>query len=175
VHLVRDPLPAPGGRAPLTLVVVGVGNALRGDDAAGLAVAELVRSRVSDDVVVKVCEQEPSRLVDAWEGAAAAVVVDAASSAAEPGTVHRIDASAGEVPARVFRSSTHAFGVGDVVELARALGRLPERVIVYGIEGGDFAAGTGLSEPVTAALPGVVESVVSDVERLRETHSGHGG
>ena len=157
------------------MVVVGVGNSLRGDDAAGLAVAELVQHRVPGDVVVRTCEQEPSRLVDAWEGADAAVVVDAASSAAEPGTVHRIDASSGELPARVFRSSTHAFGVGDVVELARALGRLPGRVIVYGVEGADFTAGAGLSEPVTVALAGLADAVVADVERLRETHSNHGG
>ena len=157
------------------MVVVGVGNSLRGDDAAGLSVAELARGRVPDDVDVRVCEQEPSRLVDAWEGAGAAVVVDAASSGAEPGTVHRFDAGADEVPARVFRSSTHAFGVGDVVELARALGRLPEHVIVYGVEGADFTAGAGLSQPVTAALPSVVDAVLADVERLRETHSPHGG
>ena len=44
-------------------------------------------------------------------------------------------------PPASFRSSTHAFGVGDAVELARALGRLPRRVVVYGVEGADFAAG----------------------------------
>ena len=69
------------------------------------------------------CEQEPTRLLDAWEGADVALVIDAAASGAvAAGTVHRFDASGEGVPARVFRSSTHAFGVGDAVELARALG-----------------------------------------------------
>jgi len=112
------------------------------------------------------CEQEPSRLIDAWQGASAAVVVDAVASGAEPGTVHRFDASAEPLPARVFRSSTHAFGIGEAIELARALGKLPGYVVVYGVEGAAFAAGEGLTGPVASAVGAVVEAVVADVERL---------
>jgi hydrogenase maturation protease len=144
-------------------VVIGVGNAYRGDDAVGLAVAERVRGAVPNDVVVLECEQEPTRLVDAWEGADVAVVVDACVGEDAPGTVHRFDAGDGPLPARVFRSSTHAFGVGDAVELSRALGRLPARLVVYGIGGASFAAGAGLSGPVESALDGVVEAIAHDL------------
>ena len=145
------------------IVVIGVGNAYRGDDAVGLAVAERLRGRLPAGVTVLDCEQEPTRLLDAWEGADVALVVDAAASGAPPGTVHRFDASGDGVPAHVFRSSTHAFGVGDAVELARALGRLPERVVVYGIEGGDFTVGSGLSAPVAAAVQRVVGELAEEV------------
>jgi hydrogenase maturation protease len=148
------------------VVVIGVGNAYRGDDGAGLATAERLAGLVPAGVTVVPCEQEPSRLVDAWQGASAAVVVDAVASGAEPGTVHRFDAAAEALPTRVFRSSTHAFGVGEAIELARALGKLPERVVVYGIEGAAFAAGEGLTAPVASAVGTVVEAVVADVERL---------
>ena len=77
------------------VVVIGVGNALRGDDAAGLAVAERVRAQSPPDVAVHVCEQEPSRLVDAWGDADVAFVVDAVATGAPPGTIHRFDASDG--------------------------------------------------------------------------------
>ncbi len=150
----------------MNAVVIGVGNALRGDDGAGLAVASLLRGRVPAGVAVVPCEQEPSRLLDAWEGARAAIVVDAAGPGSEPGRVHRFDASDTAVPAGVFRSSTHAFGVGDAIELARALGRLPARVVVYGVEGGSFAAGEGLTAPVEAAAQQVVGAVLDDLERL---------
>jgi hydrogenase maturation protease len=144
-------------------VVIGVGNAFRGDDAVGLAVAERARRAVADDVEVLECEQEPTRLVDAWAGAEVAIVVDACAGVDAPGTVHRYDAGDGPLPARVFRSSTHAFGVGDAVELARALGRLPARLVVYGVEGSDFAAGAGLSAGVASALDGVVAAIVRDL------------
>ncbi len=149
-------------------VVVCIGNAYRHDDGAGLAVAERLQGRVPPDVVVLTSEQEPSRLIDLWEGAASAVVVDAASSGAEPGSVHRFDAAAEPIPAGVYRSSTHAFGVGDAVELARALGRLPDRVVVLGIEGAEFSAGEGLSAPVEAAVDRTVELVLDELARPAE-------
>jgi hydrogenase maturation protease len=150
-------------------VVIGVGNAYRGDDGLGLAVAERLRGRVPASVAVVDCEQEPSRLLDAWSGADLALVVDACASGAPAGTVHRFDAGSARLPARVFRSSTHAFGVGDAVELARALGRLPARVVVYGVEGAEFGVGTGLSERVAAAVETVAGSIA---EELREAEQG---
>ena len=72
------------------------------------------------------CEQEPSRLIDAWEGADGALVVDAVASGAAARHACTASTRATEpIPARVLRSSTHAFGLGDAIELARALGRLP--------------------------------------------------
>jgi len=149
-------------------IVIGVGNDYRGDDAVGLAVARRVAGLVGDDVVVLECEQEPTRLLDAWGGADVALVVDACASGGAPGTVHRFDASDEPLPARVFRSSTHAFGVGDAVELSRALQRLPRRVVVYGVEGGDFAAGATLSPPVAAAVDRVTGAVVRDLSGEHE-------
>jgi hydrogenase maturation protease len=145
-------------------VVVGVGNAVRGDDAAGLAVAERVRRDAPRGVDVVECEQEPTRLLDAWDGADLALVVDASLSGAGAGSVRRFDATAEPIPSRTFRSSTHAFGIGDAVELGRALGRLPARVVVYGIEGLDFALGSGLSEPVAGVVDEVAQAVLAELE-----------
>ena len=90
-------------------------------------------------------EGEPTALIDAWEGADALWLVDAVSSGAEPGTVHRLDASERALPPDLFRASTHHVGLAEAVELARALGRLPARTVVFGIEGGSFAVGEPLS------------------------------
>jgi hydrogenase maturation protease len=146
------------------VVVVGVGNAVRGDDAAGLAVAERVRRRAPRGVHVVECEQEPTRLLDAWEGADLALVVDASLSGAAAGAVRRFDATAGPIPSRTFRSSTHAFGIGDAVELGRALGRIPRQVVVFGIEGADFALGSGLSDRVASAVDEVAEVVLAELD-----------
>ncbi len=145
-------------------VVVAIGNAYRRDDGAGLAVADRLRGRIPGGVELVSCEQEPSRLIDACDGAAAMLIVDAVESGAVPGTLHRFDASTQPVPERLFRSSTHAFGVGEAIELGRALGRLPARVIVYGIEGAAFEAGEGLSEPVAAAVEQAAAAVLADVD-----------
>ena len=151
------------------IVVIGVGNAYRRDDGAGVSVADQLRELVPAGVEVVAYEQEPSRLIDTWTGADAAIVVDAAASGEAPGTVHRIDCATASVPAGMFRSSTHAFGVGDAVEISRALGTLPPRVVVYGIEGSDFESGVGMTRPVAMACARVVADVLGDLEEARCT------
>ena len=151
------------------MVVVGVGNTLRGDDGAGPAVAGLVRAQAPPGVSVAVCEQEPTRLLDAFGDADVAVVVDAVSTGAPAGTVHLFDASDEPLPSHVDRSSTHAFGLGEALELARALGRLPPRAVVVGIEGREFAAGDCLTPAVADAVPRAVELVLQEASaRARE-------
>jgi hydrogenase maturation protease len=150
-------------------VVIGVGNPKRGDDGAGVAVAERLRPRVPDGVEVVSCSEEPSRLMEAWEGAESVVLVDTVSSGSPPGTLHRFEAGEESVPARTFRSSTHAIGIADTIELARALGRLPRRVRIYGVEAGGFAPGASLTPAVDTAVAALVHAVLNDLEKERCT------
>jgi hydrogenase maturation protease len=57
------------------------------------------------------------------------------------------------------RVSTHAFGVAEAIELARALRQLPPVLVVYGVEGATFETGAGLSTVVAAAVPQAVARV----------------
>jgi hydrogenase maturation protease len=142
---VRDALPEAGRRS----LVVGLGNAARGDDAAGLLAA-----RALGGVEL---EGDPSALIELLDGEPSATIVDATSSGAAHGTVQRFDVSEHPLPASLRGStSTHAVGLAEAIELARALGRLPPHVIVYGIEGRAFAAGDRVSAPVAAAVDRVV-------------------
>jgi hydrogenase maturation protease len=161
VHLVRDALPDARGRAALR--VVGIGNAWRRDDGAGLAVARLLAAKLPDAVDVLEREGEPTALIDALEGAQAVWLVDAVSSGAPPGTLHRLDASEQELPPALFRASTHHFGLAEAVELARTLGRLPARTVVFGIEGGSFETGDTLTPEVEAATERAAEAVREEV------------
>lgn len=140
-------------------MVLGAGNRYRRDDGAGIAAAERLRGRVP--AAVRTGEGDLASALDAWEGVDALVVIDATSSGAPPGTVRRIEAHAQPLPAAFSRTSTHAFGVAEAIELARTLGKLPARVVVYGIEGSDFGPGEGLTPEVAAS----VEAVVAQVSR----------
>jgi hydrogenase maturation protease len=151
---VRDPLLEPRGRAGLSdTLVIGLGNSWRGDDGAGPAVARSLRDEVA--ARVHVYEGEPVGLIDDWTSADAVIVVDAVSSGAPPGTIHRLDALSEPIPAALSQGSTHAFGLAETIELARALDRLPDRLTVYGIEGERFGAGDQLSAPVRGAVEAV--------------------
>ena len=93
--------------------------------------------------------------------------MDAVRSGAPAGTIHRFDASATALP-ETFRgsTSTHALGLIGVIELGRTLGRLPARVVVYGIEGEHFKHGQELSPHVAGALDELVERVSRDAAAL---------
>jgi hydrogenase maturation protease len=90
------------------------------------------------------------------------VLVDAVQSGAQPGTVHRVDASERPLPQELRGStSTHALGLGEAIELARALERLPRLVLVYGVEGARFDAGAELSAEVRVAVERVVDELAA--------------
>jgi hydrogenase maturation protease len=139
-------------RPPNAPLVIGLGNAARGDDAAGLVAARRLGGVEHEGDLLA--------LLDVWEGADSAVVIDAVRSGAEPGTVHRFDAGGGPLPAGPRSStSTHAVGLAEAIELARTLGRVPARLVVYGIEGERFEAGTALTPAVSAAVEAVADAV----------------
>jgi hydrogenase maturation protease len=145
--------------------VVGLGNAMRGDDAVGLAVARRLRELVPEaDVIER--SGEPAGLIDVLgEDARDVVLVDAVSSGGEPGAVHRFDASARALP-EVASASTHGLGLAEAIELGRALGRLPERLVVYGIEGASYELGAPLSPAVARAA----ETVAAELRELVREH-----
>jgi hydrogenase maturation protease len=142
-------------------VVIGVGNAWAGDDAAGLLVARMVRERMGDRLRVVEHEGEPTALIDTWEEAGLVVVVDATSGAGEPGEVRMMDATHEPLPAGFTGTSTHAFGLAEAIELGRALGRMPGRLLVVGIEGESFVAGTAPSADVRNAFRRATEQVLA--------------
>lgn len=144
--------------------MIGVGNDLRGDDAAGLLVARKLRGICGDGLRVVECEGEPVGLLDMWQGCEPTIIVDATQSGAAPGTIRRIAAHAGPLPPGLAGTSTHLLGVAEAVELARALGRLPARTIVYGIEGATFDTGAPLSEVVQAAVERVAAAISRELE-----------
>lgn len=144
-------------------LVIGFGNEHRRDDAVGLVVARRLKNAVPERVRVLEESGGGTALIDRWKDAEAVILIDAAHSGARPGTVHRLDGHSEPIPTGFFRCSTHAFGVGEAVELARALGRLPRCLVVYGIEGEAFETGLGLSPKVEKAVEKVVECVLRDL------------
>jgi hydrogenase maturation protease len=145
-------------------VVVGVGNEFRRDDGAGPEVIARLRALQPGDaslsgVTLALSDGEPGQMIDLWEGAGLAVVIDAVRDTAMlPGHWHQLaDAAlAGTVDGA---ASSHGIGLGDTVELARVLGRLPARLTVLAVAGRDFGFGTELSAEVAAAVAELVEQV----------------
>ena len=144
-------------------LVIGVGNEWRGDDAAGLLVARQLRSHVQTSCAVLEHDGEGAALMELWKCWDAVVVVDAVRSGAEPGTVYRCDAISQPLPTKIRHGSTHAFSLGEAIELGRALNQLPRHLVVYAIEGQNFEAGDRLSSQVEGVISAVADRILREV------------
>lgn len=144
-------------------LVIGVGNVYRGDDGAGIAVARKLAAQRLPGVRVMEMNGEGTSLQEAWKDAPSILLVDAVSSGAVPGTIHRFDAQAGPLPTELKHRSSHSFGVAEAVEVARALGRLPSHMVVYGVEGKNFSPGRDLSPEVERAVEEVASRLISEL------------
>jgi hydrogenase maturation protease len=155
----------PEGRSPAggRVVVIGVGNEFRRDDGAGPAVVTSLRGRVPPGVELLLTDGEPTRLIEAWTGAALVVVVDAVlADPPRPGRVHRFVLDR-PLAGTTRTASSHGFGLDDAVRLALALDRMPGRLVVHAIEADDLSQGQGLTPVVAAAVGDVARAVLSDI------------
>lgn len=148
-------------------VLIGVGNEFRHDDGAGLRLVAGLGDRVPAGVRTVLSDGDPAELIEAWAGARLAVVVDAVQAEpGVPGRLHRLVLDHRH-PVSGRAVSSHGLGTGEAIGLARALGRLPDRLIAHAVEAGDLSPGTGLTPAVAAALPGLAAAVLADLSQGR--------
>jgi hydrogenase maturation protease len=137
------------------MLIIGCGNRDRGDDGAGVLVAERLRGLGID------AQTSPGgalELIEAWDGADDVVVVDAVETGTAAGKVWLWDG--GPVTRqRSLSVSTHGFGVAEAIKLAHILHRLPKRLRVFGIEGRRFDVGGDLSPEVLHAVEEVAQQI----------------
>lgn len=149
-------------------IILGCGNPDRGDDAAGPLLARRLKQFGVD---AREQSGEPAALLSVFleAGERPVILVDAVLSGLPPGAILQWDAAASPLPREQFRCSTHALGVAEAVELARALGKLPRSLQIYGIQGARF-------EPGAPPSPEVLRSVEELAHRiLREWGWGSSG
>lgn len=147
----------------MSALVIGVGNARRGDDGVGPAVAERLRALAPAELRVLSLSGEPATLLEAWSSADRVVIIDAGIGSGPAGSVHRFEAGAAPLPAALLRSSSHSLGLAEAVELGRALRRLPDELTVYCVLGRAFEPGSPLSPEVAATVDRVARTALAEL------------
>jgi hydrogenase maturation protease len=143
----------------MTARVIGLGHPDRGDDAIGLRVADRLGRQGERAVEVHRLEGSPLQLLTMWGPTDHVIVVDALRAPGRAGVIHRVDVTTDRLPRAAAGSGAHDASLADVIELARALDRLPVSLVVYGIIGRRF----GIGDP---PLPAVLDAVVPACERI---------
>ena len=140
------------------IAILGIGQSLRGDDAAGLKAVEHWQSLYpasanTPDVRVELLELPGLALLDYLEGAQQVLLVDAVRSGAAPGNLHLLCEA--ELAAFATGSgSAHGWGVAEALALGRKMypEKMPALVDILGSAAGDVSLGEALSAGVQAAL-----------------------
>jgi len=141
--------------------IIGIGSPF-GADSCGLAAARRLEREPPTGAQVVAMDRPGAGLIDLLDGVDAAILIDAIRSGAPPGTVHDVDLR------EVLRSSarpvsSHDFGVAAAIHLAEALGKLPPRGRLLGIEIAPRSNGT-----CTDRDAAVQDAVAEVVGRTRE-------
>jgi hydrogenase maturation protease len=154
------------GATNAPMLVVGYGNALRGDDAVGCRVAELLAGDTRlRGVRIEARHQLTPELAADIAASELVVLIDAAQGEASPGEV-RVEPVVGRGQSRAFGGS-HACDAPAIVDLAeRVYGRAAAVVLVH-VAGQCFEPGFDLSPAVAAALPIAVDTVVAIAADVR--------
>jgi hydrogenase maturation protease len=147
------------------VLVIGVGNEVRGDDGAGLQVVHELRSVVGDQIRIVDCRGGVAELLDLWEGLERVYVVDAILSGRAPGSWLRVPVGDQPLPSSLSGTSTHGLSLASAVALGQILGRMPKQLVVYGIEAARFEPGAKISPPVLLGVREVVRALTEELTR----------
>lgn len=139
--------------------MIGIGNNLRRDDGLGPAVADEVAAICPPGVRVLTCPAEPTALLDAWQDATLAVMIDA-TPGPEPGRVRRVCLDEVDDGAAV---SSHDLSLLTTYRLAKELSRAPGAAVAITVDAADFGHGDGLSPAVAAAVPAAAAAVLREI------------
>jgi hydrogenase maturation protease len=149
----------------MSILVMGLGNLLMGDDGLG--------SRVISELEQRFLACEQVSLLDGGtlgldllprlEGIDRLLIIDALEMGAEPGKVFRLE---GEDVPRAFANklSVHQMGLQDLLAVAELQGHLPAELVVIGAQSAEIEMVMQLSPQVEAAFAGVMSAVLAELE-----------
>ncbi len=154
----------------MNIVLVGVGQTLRGDDGAGPAVVKTWKERYpqtfeNTQIRTEIEELPGLNLLALLEGSDVAIIVDAVQSNSKPGTLHLLHNEI-QYPYHEKAHGAHNLGVQETLTLASFLqvNNLPETITIIGIEVENIALGGNLSKDVQNAIPKAADLIEEQLQ-----------
>jgi hydrogenase maturation protease len=147
-------------------IIIGIGNPILTDDAAGIAVAQLMQERIHGrrDIAVTTLSAGGIRLLDAMTGYDRAIIVDAMAPGTGPtGTIRRV--ALADLGGTWNTASIHDMNLPTALAMGRMLGMsLPDQLDIWGIEGKDLDTfGEEPTPPVATAIVRLVHLLCQEL------------
>ncbi|MEI6733337.1 MAG: HyaD/HybD family hydrogenase maturation endopeptidase [Comamonadaceae bacterium] len=145
-------------------VVLGIGNTILTDEAAGVRAVEMLERdyRMPDNVMIIDGGTSGMEMIEDLSSLDLLIVLDVVKTGAEPGTVVKI--SGKEIPVFFRRKlSPHQIGLPDVLASLELLDTMPKEIIVLGVEPISLALGMDMTSTIAAKVPELVEMAVAEL------------
>ena len=157
----------------LRVLVVGVGNILLKDEGVGVHVAwKLQELSLPGDVEVIDGGTAGLDILLLHEGVDKLVVIDAMRTGKKAGTIYKAQLVAGEMEklTQLFgrrvdsKISLHQIGLIEALAAAEKLNRAPKKIVIIGVEPGQWDYGLELTETAKQSIPEVIKKVLEEIE-----------
>jgi hydrogenase maturation protease len=144
------------------ILVIGYGNPLRGDDAVGQQVAQMLEMRLlRDDLYVLTTYQLTPELAQNISHAQLVIFIDARDGST-PGTVVQISIQSADARG----AFTHHVSPSSLLAAARDLYNTCPQAILFSVTGESFGYGQSLSLAVQAAVPRLLAAIEKTIEQF---------
>lgn len=147
-------------------VIIGIGNALHGDDGLGVHAIRYLEGRLPEGVDLVEGGVYSLDLLPYLDGVSHAIFIDAMDVGDEPGSIYRFS------PQDVMEQpktplSVHDIGLYDLIAAAQLLDQCPERITIIAVQVKSIAMGMDLSPEVREALPHIHRLVMEEINARR--------
>jgi hydrogenase maturation protease len=145
--------------------ILGIGSPSGDDQAGWLTVDALLDSGTGSggEIVIEKLDRPGANLIPLLDNAAWVILVDAMQSEGPAGRIQRFDQK--DWSGYSHGLSSHGFGVLDALSLAQALGCMPPRLDLYGIELGSAVPGADAGDCIQAAARQLAGLIAADLKR----------
>ena len=140
--------------------IFGIGSP-SGDDQAGWLTVDALRACGLVEVDIEKLDRPGAGLISLLDGAAWVILVDAMQGGGQPGRIRRFGRK--DWPTYSHGLSSHGFGVLDALSLAQALGSLPPRLDLYGIEMGSVNPDEDAGDDIQAAARLLAKHIAAEL------------
>ena len=156
-----------GSRNLGQVVLITIGNSLRGDD----GVAKIVSDQIVEPLAKAVCRFDlgidTGHLGSCIEGHCTCVIIDSTKNGIHPGAVTQLELGALLEDSKALTvESVHGFSLWDELKLAQLNRDLPKRIVFFGIEVENVDWGQSMSPAIEARLTGIVSELNSLIADL---------
>jgi hydrogenase maturation protease len=149
----------------ISVLVLGIGNLVMGDDGVGVMVAQKLqqRYRFPDNVEIMDGGTLGLDLLPKLENISHLILIDAVETGNKAGTCVRLYGN--ELPiALETKLSPHQMGLKDLLAVSELMGHSPQEMVLIGVQPGSIEMEIGLTPEVEAQVDTLVTNVLIELK-----------